>query len=198
MFMIVRFPCKDKILKNSVIKAVEKIYRDKINKPIHISFRDGMKVNTGNHALEVIDRYKRFPTELTKYDERVIKNQHNGLFHIIQLSKVDFIETHYGLKEKKITYPWKDIFSIHRLSNHPQLCWFSHILTHELRHAWQSDLLLTEKDDNFRYQHNYINKRKKKGLSNQAHNNVWEYDAEVYSKDNSNKLFSMIKKGFKE
>ena len=195
--MIVRFPCKDKRLKNSTIKAVKKIYQNKIKKPIHISFRDGMQYHTGTHALEVVSRYKRYPVELTKDDVKLIKDKFNGMFHVIQLSEIDFIETHYGLKEKEIPYPWKEIFSKHRIMRHPQLCWFSHIPTHELQHAWQTDLVLTEDGDNFRYQHNYINKRKKRGLSAWAHRNVWEYDAEVHSKENSNKMFSMIKKGLK-
>ena len=195
--MIVRFPCKDKRLKNSTIRAVKKIYQNKIKKPIHISFRDGMKKNTGNHALETITRYTKHPSELTDDDAKIIKVSHNGKLNIIQLSTTDFLETHYGLRETEIPYPWKEIFSKHRIMWHPQLCWFSHILTHELRHAWQTDLLLTDDDDNFRYQHSYINKRKKKGLSEWAHENVWEYDAEVYAKENSNKLFSLIKKGFK-
>jgi hypothetical protein len=196
--MIVRFPCKDKRLKNSTIRAVKKIYQNKIKKPIHISFRDGMKKNTGTHALETIDRYKNIPKELDNDDVATIKEIHNGRFHIIQLSTIDFMETHYGLREKVIPIPWKDIFSKHRIMYDPQLCWFSHILTHELRHAWQTDLILTEDDTNFRYQHSYVNKRKKKGLSKWAHENVWEYDAEVFAKENSNKMFSMIKKGFKD
>ena len=195
--MIVRFPCKDKRLKNSTIKAVEKIYRGKISKPIHISFRHGMTKNTGNHALETIDRYQLRPAELTEEDAKTINDECCGFFHMIQLSEIDFLETHYGLKEKDIPIPWKEIFSKHRITRHPQLCWFSHILTHELRHAWQADLITTEDDKNFRYEHMDINKRKKRGLSEWAHHNVWEYDAEVYAKENSNKMFSMIKKGFK-
>lgn len=196
--MIVRFPCKDKRLKNSTVKAINKIYQNKIKKPIHISFRDKMLYNTGNHGLESIDRYIRVPTELTNDDTKTITKKHYGLFHVIQLSTTDFLETHYGLEQAKVPYPWKDIFSKHRVIWYPQLCWFSHILTHELRHAWQTDLLIKKEDKNFRYQHSKINKRKKKGLSSWAHENVWEYDAEVYTKENSNKLFSMIKKGFKD
>jgi|TARA_R110000824_G_scaffold392347_1_gene590707 hypothetical protein len=194
--MIVRFSCKDKKLKDSVTKAIKEIYRGKINKPIHISFRKGMKINTGWHALESVDRYKRTPIELTKKDIGSINETHSGLLHVIQLSKTDFEETQKGLKSDIIPYPWPEIFSEHRRLTDPQLCWLSLILSHELQHGWQTDLLTAQDGENFRYQHKCINMRKKKGLSLWAHKSLWEYDAELYAKDNSNKLFSMIKKGF--
>lgn len=169
--MNVRFDCEDEELRDGTVYAIQELYSGLIALPIHITFSNKLSVNTGLHGIS--------------YDDKLGKN------HDISLSLKDYNYFARGLSNKMCLQPWKELYSEHRRKKYPQLCWYCNIITHELHHAWQSDL------EYIRYEYDKIDKRRKHGLSPIAFQSISEYDAEVHAKKNCNKMFSLIKKGFK-
>jgi len=175
--MITLVNCKDDRLRENTIEAVTRLYSKKLTKPVFISLNKKLNVNTGTHEI----KHNTF---------------YNSLVHVITLSLTDFeMFAKNGLHNKNHFQPWKELYSESKRRKHPELCWYSNILAHELQHAWQSDHFVVDTDPE-RYEHDKIDRRRKYGLSDNAYKHISEYDAEVHAKKYCNKIYSIIKKGF--
>jgi len=169
--MLVKCLVEDSI--NEVLEhTIVKIYDNSITHPIFIKLQSKLINSHGLHCYPNIRTYTRMPSGMDDDFITSIKFTYESMFHYISISEEGYNNNKITLLTNDIWWDY-DCYTEQQRKDFPELCYLTHVITHELQHAWQWD----GKHELIRY----INEEKKEipNLNEHYYKSICEYDAEV-------------------
>lgn len=152
--------------------TISKLYEESITHPVFIKSQKKLINSHGLHCYPNIRAYARIPEGMNEEFISLVKREYGDMFHYISISEVGYENNKIKLLDEDVYWDY-ECYTEQQRNDFPELCYLTHIITHELQHAWQYD----DKHELIRYVNN--DKQKVKGLNKYWRRSICEYDAEV-------------------
>lgn len=170
-YMLVKCLVEDSI--NELLEnTIQKVYEGIIEHPVFIKIQPKLTNSHGLHCYPNIRAYDRLPSGIDNEFASLVKMEYNDMFHYISISEEGYNNNKITLLEEDVYWNY-DCYTQQQINDFPELCYFTHVLTHELQHAWQYD----SPHELIRYMHE--EKREVPNLDEHFYRTICEYDAEV-------------------